>query len=222
MSRNCVMFFVKYPEPGSVKTRLAEGATPEQAAAFYRAFAEDKLAELEAGVDGDVVVFFTPEGLRKEVREWLGGGRRYLGQKGPDLGRRMENAFREVFFMGYERAVLVGSDIPGLTSEIANQGLHCLDPERASLGPAGDGGYYLIGFHKAGFAPEVFRTEEWSASGVYDRAFNVLAEAGVAFTELEGLDDLDTMEDLETMLALGPLGPLKGRTLEMARKMAGK
>ena len=124
--------------------------------------------------------------------------------------------------MGYERAVLVGSDIPGLTPEIVNRGLRCLEPDRASLGPAGDGGYYLIGFHKAGFAPEVFRTGEWSSPGVYERAFNILAGAGFAFIELEGLDDMDTMEDIETMLALGPMGPLRGRTLDMARKMAGK
>lgn len=222
MNKNCVLFFIKYPEPGSVKTRLAEESTPEQAAAFYRAFVEDKLAELEAGIDGDLVVFFTPEPLRDKVRRWLGKDRRYVAQKGADLGRRMENAFREAFFMGFERGVLVGSDIPGLTPDIVNRGLHCLEPGRASLGPAGDGGYYLIGFHRAGFMPEVFRTGEWSTPGVFERAFNVLAGTGFAFTELERLDDMDTMEDIETMLALGPLGPLKGRTLEMARRLAGK
>lgn len=216
------MFFVKYPEPGSVKTRLAEGTTPEQAATFYRVFVEEKLAELEAGVDGDLVVFFAPETMRDEVQAWLGKGRRYIGQKGSDLGHRMENAFREVFLMGYERGVLVGSDIPGLTPGIINQGVSALTPGRASLGPAGDGGYYLIGFHKSGFSPEVFRTGEWSAPGVYERAFNLLAGSGFPFTELEGLDDMDTMEDIETMLALGSLGPLKGRTLELARKLAGK
>ncbi|BDQ35127.1 TIGR04282 family arsenosugar biosynthesis glycosyltransferase [Pseudodesulfovibrio portus] len=222
MNKNCVLFFIKYPEPGRVKTRLAEESTPEQAAAFYRAFVEEKLAELEAGVDGDVVVFFTPESRRDAVRDWLGKGRRYVAQKGADLGRRMENGFREAFFMGYQRGVLVGSDIPGLSPGIVNLGLRCLEPDRASLGPAGDGGYYLIGFHRTGFSPEVFRTGEWSTPGVYERAFNVLAGTGLAFTELERLDDMDTMEDVETMLALGELGPLKGRTLEMARKLVGK
>ena len=222
MNKNCVLFFIKYPEPGSVKTRLAQGATPELAADFYRVFVEEKLAELEAGVDGDLIVFFTPESRRDAVRDWLGKGRRYVAQKGVDLGRRMENGFREAFFMGFERGALVGSDIPGLTPEIVNQGLHCLQPDRASLGPAGDGGYYLIGFHRAGFMPEVFHSREWSTPGVFERAFNVLAESGLAFTELEGLEDMDTMDDIETMLALGSLGPLKGRTQEMARRLTGK
>ncbi len=222
MREKCVLFFIKYPEPGSVKTRLAEGSSPELAAEFYRVFVEEKLAELEAGADGDLIVFFTPESRRDGVRDWLGPGRRLVAQKGADLGRRMENGFREAFFMGYERVVLVGSDIPGLTPEIVNRGLDCIEPDRASLGPAGDGGYYLIGFHAAGFAPEVFRTGEWSTPGVYERAFNVLTGAGLCYTELEGLDDVDTMDDVDTLLALGTLGPLKGRALEMARRLAGK
>lgn len=220
--KECVMFFVKYPEPGSVKTRLAEDSTPEAAAEFYRTFVEEKLAELEAGVRGDVLVFFTPENRLADMKEWLGTGRRYLGQKGADLGRRMENAFREVFFMRYERAVLVGSDIPGLTPDIIHEALDGLTPESASLGPAGDGGYYLIGFHRQGFQPQVFHTEEWSTDGVYERAFNILSGSGITFTELPHLDDMDTMDDVETMLVLGESGPLKGATLAAARKLAGR
>lgn len=222
MKKECIMYFVKYPEPGTVKTRLAEESTPELAAEFYRTFAEEKLAELESGLDADVLVYFAPETMGAGMREWLGHERRLKGQKGGGLGRRMENAFREVFHMGYERAVLVGSDIPGLTPEIVNSGLADLSPECATLGPAGDGGYYLVGFHRDGFVQEVFRTEEWGTSEVYQRAFSILTESDIGFTEQQELDDMDTMDDIETMLALGSLGPLKGKALSMARKLVGR
>ncbi|RWU02784.1 DUF2064 domain-containing protein [Pseudodesulfovibrio sp. S3] len=138
------------------------------------------------------------------------------------LGRRMENGFREVFHMGYERAVLVGSDIPGLTPDIVNRGLAALTPEKAAFGPAGDGGYYLIGFHRNGFFPEVFKAEEWSDAAVFQRAFNLITGSGLKFAELDRLDDMDTMDDIETMLALGSAGPLRGRTLDLARKLIGR
>lgn len=222
MKKACLMFFVKYPEPGTVKTRLAEDSTPELAAEFYRTFAEEKLIELEAGVDSDVLVFFAPETQGQGMREWLGSERRLYGQKGADLGRRMENAFRQVFHMGYERAVLVGSDIPGLSADIVNAGVAVLSPSQASIGPAGDGGYYLIGFHRHGFVPEVFHSQEWSKSGVYQQTLNRIADSDVEFVEQEALDDMDTMDDIETMLALGPLGPLKDGALSLARRLVGK
>ncbi|BCS90076.1 TIGR04282 family arsenosugar biosynthesis glycosyltransferase [Pseudodesulfovibrio sediminis] len=218
---DCVIFFVKYPEPGMVKTRLAEECTPELAAEFYRVFVEEKVVELEQGVDGDLLVFHAPEQAGQAMADWLGDGYRFVGQKGAGLGRRMENAFREAFHMGYECVVLVGSDIPGLTADIVNRALAELTPETAVLGPAGDGGYYLIGFHKEGFTQQVFRTEDWGNEGVFDRAFNVIADAGMQFMEMERLDDMDTLEDVETMIALGGGGPLSGRALEVARKLLG-
>jgi rSAM/selenodomain-associated transferase 1 len=218
---DCVLFFVKYPEPGAVKTRLAVDSSPELAAEFYKVFVEEKLAELAGSVDAEIIVFFAPETARRAMGDWLGTGRRYIAQKGADLGRRMENGFREAFFMGYERVVLVGSDIPGLTPDLLAQGLTPLTPERASLGPAEDGGYYLIGFHRKGFVPEVFRDMAWSERDVLQVTLRRLAQAGRACVELDPLEDVDTLEDLQTMVALGRSGPLRGRSMELAKRLAG-
>jgi len=218
---DCVLFFVKYPEPGMVKTRLADDSTPELAADFYRVLVEEKVAELAGKVDGDLIICHIPEKASQAMADWLGDDLRYLGQKGSDLGRRMENGFREAFLMGYDRVVLVGSDIPGMTPDIINRALSGLTPGAATLGPAGDGGYYLVGFHREGFAPDIFQTEEWSTSGVYERAFNILTSSGMEFVEMDRLDDMDTLEDVETMLALGAAGPLSGRLLAHARKLMG-
>lgn len=217
----CILFFVKYPEPGEVKTRLAEEATPELAAEFYKVFVQEKLAELEAGCDHDIIVFFTPEQNGKAMPDWLGPDYRYLAQKGAELGRRMENAFREAFFMGYERVILAGSDIPGLTPAILDDGLAALTPETASIGPADDGGYYCIGFHKKGFSPKVFSNMQWSNDDVFQRTVNRLSDMGMEVVELARLEDTDTIEDVETLVALGTAGPLGGKALAAARKLAG-
>lgn len=220
-AKECVIFFVKLPVPGEVKTRLAEDTSPEGAARFYAVFAEEKLAELKGGCAADIIVCFTPEAARAEVAEWLGPDHRYIAQKGADFGRRMENAFREVFFMGYERAVLAGSDIPGLTPVILSDALESLTPETACLGPAEDGGYYCIGFHKQGFTPEVFRNMEWSTPEVFQRTVNQFDALGRKWVELVQLDDTDTLEDVETLVALGRSGPLGGKALETAKKLTG-
>ena len=218
---NCIIFFVKYPEPGEVKTRLAEESSAEGAAEFYKSFVEDKLAELKDVSDADLIVFHSPESAGPAMAQWLGPDYRLIAQKGAELGRRMENAFREAFFMGYERAVLIGSDIPGLTPEIVNTALVYLEPGRACIGPAGDGGYYLIGFHRKAFEARIFQKMEWSRVDIYQRTINRLEEMNADFTELDRLDDMDTFEDVETMVALGLAGPLKGRVLELARKLVG-
>ncbi len=218
---DCILIFVKYPNPGEVMTRLAKGCTLELAAAFYRLLVAEKLAELRLTPDADIFLCYAPETARDDMHEWLGSDCRYLSQKGADLGRRMENAFREAFFMGYDRVVLVGSDIPGLSSGVLRAGLDALKPGSACIGPANDGGYYLIGFHRHGFAPEIFHNMQWSQEEVCQRTINRFAAIGVDYIRLESLDDVDTINDLEQMVALGTVGPLKGSVLEAARKLIG-
>jgi len=217
----CIMFFVRYPEPGEVKTRLAEESSSEGAAEFYRVFVEEKLAELKDATDGELIVIYTPETEGKAMSDWLGKEYRFVAQKGVELGRRMENAFREIFFMGHDRAILVGSDIPGLTPDVINAALASLEPGKACIGPAEDGGYYLIGFHRKSFVPQVFQGIEWGMDDVHQRTVNRFEGLDIELVELERLDDMDTFEDVETLAALGTAGPLKGKSLEMAKKLIG-
>lgn len=217
--RDCLLYFVRYPEPGRVKTRLARASSPERAAAFYAAMAEDLLARLAGGIGADVAVCFTPSSRGPEVRAWLGPERTFLAQRGKGLGERMANAFADAFSRGYDRVVLTGSDIPGLTPCIVSEAFGSLTPGRAVLGPARDGGYYLVGFHRDGFAPEVFEESAWGGAGVYARAVERLASAGKAVAALEPLADVDTVDDLRAMLASDGC-PLSGRVRRLARAVA--
>ncbi|CCH48273.1 TIGR04282 family arsenosugar biosynthesis glycosyltransferase [Pseudodesulfovibrio piezophilus] len=219
--KDCLLFFTKFPEPGAVKTRLAEDSSPELAAEFYKTFVEEKLAELAEACRTEIIVCFAPEQARLQMKDWLGTRQRHLAQKGSDLGHKMENAFREAFFMGYERVLLAGSDIPGLSPRIVEEGIEALTPETACLGPADDGGYYCIGFHKSRFLPEVFHSMHWSTEDVAQQTLSRMETQGLAVHTMETLEDIDTIEDLETLTALGTSGPLGEKALAMARKLTG-
>ncbi|WP_147822143.1 TIGR04282 family arsenosugar biosynthesis glycosyltransferase [Salidesulfovibrio onnuriiensis] len=213
----CILFFVKYPEPGQVKTRLAESTSPEQACELYKAFVTDMLPVLEDVEGAEVMVCYAPEGKGREMTQWLGRQRRCLSQKGADIGRRMENAFREAFFMFYDQVVLVGSDIPELSAEVVQQAFDGLDKGRAALGPARDGGYYLIGFQRGAFVPEVFSDMVWSTGQVFEDTVQRLVGSGMAVEVLPEMADMDTLEDVRDLVDRGvPEGSL---TLELAQKI---
>lgn len=213
----CILFFVKYPEPGSVKTRLAEETSPAQACELYKAMVEEVLPVLESVEETDVMVCYTPETRGRDVGRWLGKGRRCLSQKGTDLGRRMENGFREAFFMFYEQVVLVGSDIPGLTAEIIGQAFAALDDGKVVLGPAEDGGYYLIGFERGSFTPEVFSDMVWSTETVFEDTVARLTKLGFGVETLPQLMDMDTLDDLRAQVERGDLEG--SAILDLAAKM---
>lgn len=218
---DCLLLFVKYPTAGEVKTRLASSCSGESAAELYRALVNDIVSRLR-GATMDLLICYTPDAARADLQDWLGTDLKYISQKGDGLGERMENAFREAFFMGYRRAVLAGSDVPGLTQDIVQSGLDVLTPQVASVGPASDGGYYLIGFEKYGFAPEVLQGMEWSHTEVCHRTVNRLDALGIECVQLKELDDIDTMADLRQLVERGVDGPLSEATLKMAQEMITK
>ncbi len=219
--KDCILYFVKYPEVGKVKTRLAKDSLPELATELYSTFAKENLEELSAGCDADIIVCHTPEKMRIETRDWLGSDFRYIAQKGSALSRRMENGFREAFFMGYDRVVLVRSDIPGLSPEIVNAGIAALAPGITVLGPVGDGGYYLIGFLRGELLPNVLHDMEWDTDSVLQITVERLENSGRECVMLDNLEDIDTYEDLATVAALGTSGPLGPKALSIAREITG-
>ena len=97
---NALLIFVKYPSPGTVKTRLSPELTPEQGAAFYRALAEEVVAVHGSGAGYEAIVCFSPASARREVRSWLGPDLRLWSQLGDDLGSREFHAMREALERG--------------------------------------------------------------------------------------------------------------------------
>lgn len=194
-----VLLFVKAPLAGQVKSRLSAAAGDAAALDLYRCFGLDMLDMIRsAGLP--VAVFVDPAGRIEAVREWLGADLRYHPQEGTDLGERMENAFRAIFAEGAAAAVLIGSDLPDLPAVILREAGAALETNDAVIGPAQDGGYYLIGFRREGFQPDIFRGIPWGGPDVFDRTMQAFRRNGASVHALRTWRDVDTIEDLRALL----------------------
>ena len=197
--KRCILFFAKYPQVGQVKTRLAGEVGDEHAAELYKRFVLDMLSMLN-GLDTDIIIAVEPAGACGAFSEWTGGQYRYVGQVGRNIGEKMKNAMEAVFEEGYDRAVLIGSDLPDLPGDFLRYALDALDRYDAVMGPAHDGGYYLISFGRRNFLGEVFRDMAWGGEEVFTRTMNLLDRAGRRTHVLPEWYDIDTAADLQNLV----------------------
>lgn len=197
-STEVVLVFAKYPRAGRVKTRLARELGDAAAADLYRAFVADLLDTLD-GIGRPLAICHWPADAGGDMREWLGEDRRYWAQEGDDLGERMANALARAFRAGFRRAILVGTDLPDLPSSIVVRAFDALARTGVVLGPARDGGYYLIGFCAETFTRDVFRDIPWSENAVCRRTRDRMAANGLAPVLLPVWKDIDTVADLEEL-----------------------
>lgn len=189
MSKELVIIFVKNIKLGKVKTRLAKTIGNQGAFEVYSELV--KVTEkATTNLLADKHIYFSDAIVDSK---WKGTYKTV--QDGIDLGARMKNAFKKGFVDGYERIVLIGSDLPDISANHIHRGLKALEKNEAVFGPAEDGGYYLIGLSKMHEA--VFNNKPWSKTNLLEETLNELEENNVAFTTLETLNDIDTFEDLE-------------------------
>ncbi|HEU0079716.1 MAG TPA: TIGR04282 family arsenosugar biosynthesis glycosyltransferase [Longimicrobiaceae bacterium] len=190
---DAVLVFVRAPQAGRVKTRLAAAIGEAAALRVYVRLAEHAVAQArESGAA--LRVHFTPADAGEAVRAWLGAGAAYLPQAEGDLGERMRSAFEAAFAAGFRRVVVVGSDLPELTAALLRRALDLLDGHDAVLGPARDGGYWLLGLRRP--VPEAFAGIAWSTAGVLDRTVARLRAEGIEPALLEPLGDVAEAADL--------------------------
>ena len=128
------------------------------------------------------------------MRRWLGRDIAFHSQGQGDLGDRMHRAFREAMATGAERAVIVGTDCPEITADLVQRAFHLLDRNDVVLGPAADGGYYLIGMRR--LVPELFSGITWGTERVRQQTLTAARRAGVSVGLLDLLSDVDRPEDL--------------------------
>jgi len=193
--RSLVLLFLKSPEKGRVKSRLAKVIGEDRALEIYKRLVCDTLDKLDSNDKHFKICFYPPES-DEVVRDWLGDSYSYRPQYGNDLGERMHNAFVEAFSTGREKVLLIGSDIPGLSVSLIDEAFISLDSNGAAIGPANDGGYYLIGFNRPAFLPGIFQGIEWGTDSVYLHTMDVLKRKGTGVHVLKMLTDVDTYEDL--------------------------
>jgi uncharacterized protein len=194
-----LLLFVRHPAPGEVKSRISASIGTDHATELYRRFVSDML-DTARTAGYPVTVMVTPGDRLDDVRHWLGADLRYLAQNGAGLGERMENAFRAIFSEGAPRAVLIGSDIPDLPGDVLHESMIALAGNDAVIGPARDGGYYLIGFRNERFLPEIFEGIRWSSSDVFDRTMEIFKRKNASVHVLPAWQDVDTVDDLRDLM----------------------
>ena len=194
-----ILLFVKSPAVGDVKTRLSAEIGSERAAEIYKCFVFDLLSSLQ-NLEMPFQICFYPSDQFQYLKGWLGSKYNYLPQKGSDLGQRMKNAFINSFENDFKSVVIIGSDSPDLPPDFLHEACDALKSYDVVIGPAEDGGYYLIGFNKDAFYPNAFDTIQWSSDSVFEWTIEVLKQQQLNLYLLPPWYDIDTLEDLKTLV----------------------
>jgi rSAM/selenodomain-associated transferase 1 len=214
--RDLLLVFLRWPEPGAAKTRLVPALGAPLAARLYRLMAEAGVAATRPlGAEYDRLLCFTPPAARDRVEAWFPGEGLWPQPEG-DLGRRMASAFAHGFRHGYDRVALVGTDVPWVSRELVASSLAALGSADVVLGPAHDGGYYLVALARP--RPELFHGIAWSTPGVLAATRDRAAALGLSSRLLEPMPDVDTLEDLRA--TWDRLEPLLDRDPEARAQMA--
>ncbi len=188
--KNTLLIFIRNPQLGKVKTRLARTLGDEEALRIYQILLEKtRLAALGCAA----ARWLLYSDFVDEQDAWLPEYFQKQTQSPGDLGERMEAAFKKAFEAGASKVAIIGSDCPELSGEVLEQAFALLDSNDFVLGPVPDGGYYLIGMNT--FDPTVFRDIEWSTESVREKTLEKIRAVGKTCAFLPLLTDVDTEED---------------------------
>ncbi|MGQ0713053.1 MAG: TIGR04282 family arsenosugar biosynthesis glycosyltransferase [Gemmatimonadaceae bacterium] len=197
--RNALVIFARAPEPGQVKTRIAAELGAMAAVEIYRTLATRVISAALAGTSYRVTVAYSPRDGESVVRAWLGPSPALRPQCDGDLGARMACAVGDELARGAERVIVIGTDCPEVTPAVIEDAFARLERSDVVLGPAADGGYYLIGMSRLHRA--LFDDVPWSSPDTL-RVTRERARASGLRVELLGeLRDVDTASDWRAWLA---------------------
>ena len=189
---NFVILLVKEPVPGSVKTRLQSALSEQKSCLLYRAFVEDFLDHLKTLKNVCLCVAY--HGRLENIQTWLGQDHyRYIAQGTGDLGVKMRRVFNWSFSQGAKRCVILGSDNPTLPASRINDALALLEKKDVVLGPAWDGGFYLIGLRHA---ENIFSGVQWSTNKVFEQVVFRVMKQGKKLGLIDPWYDIDELEQL--------------------------
>ena len=195
--RERLIIFTRYPEAGKTKTRMIPALGAEGAAVLQRQMTEHTVRQgkrLQNNRSTSIQLHFTG-GSQQLMAEWLGGNLIYLPQSEGDLGEKMRSAFNSSFAVGIIKVVIIGIDCPDLDANLMAEAFEILHQGRdLVLGPAADGGYYLIGLNR--LIPELFVGIDWGTSEVLGQTQKIAEKLSLKVGYLTVLNDVDRPEDL--------------------------
>ena len=190
MSKNLLLVFTRNPALGKVKTRLAKTVGDKTALEVYT-FLLERTRDIAAKVTADKAVYYSVKIRENDI--WDATIFQKHLQVGEDLGIRMLHAFKNGFETGYEKVLIIGSDLYDLTSETIENAFIALENNEVVIGPAEDGGYYLLGMNS--LEEKVFKNKDWGTATVKKDTLEDLKDKKVFL--LAPLNDVDVFEDIE-------------------------
>lgn len=190
MKTNALLIFTRNPQLGKVKTRLAKTIGDEKALEIYNDLLHHTMTETH-NLKCDKFVFYDENIELNDV--WPINFYEKKLQFGTDLGAKMQNAFQHIFDLGYKNCVIIGSDLFDLEATYINLAFEKLESNEVAIGPAEDGGYYLLGLKKV--IPTIFKNKNWGTNTVLKETLKDLKNHTTVL--LKTLNDIDTYEDLQ-------------------------
>ncbi|MDQ2862429.1 MAG: TIGR04282 family arsenosugar biosynthesis glycosyltransferase [Bacteroidota bacterium] len=187
-----LIIFVRNPVLAKVKTRLAASLGNEKALEIYKMLLAHTNT-ISKNLEADKYIFYEDFINTNDI--WQNDTYRKELQHGTNLGDRMKNAFDNLFKNGYEKVIIIGSDCYELTNDILNDAFYQLTKNDIVIGPANDGGYYLLGMNQ--FIPELFKDKKWSSESVYTDTVNQVKKINKKFYNLPLLSDVDEEKDID-------------------------
>ena len=185
--------FAKYWEPGRVKTRLAESIGEQAASHLHREFLASSLATFQSFPAERILAYWPPD-RRPEFAQLAGPTWDLLPQRAGHLGSRIQAYFAAAAESGQERTILIGADSPTLSTTMVQDAFDQLKQHEVVIGPARDGGYYLIGCR--GIVPDIFEEIEWGSGRVFEQTIRQLKSTGLSYAVLAPWYDVDRLDDL--------------------------
>lgn len=199
MSDILLLVFVKKPVAGKVKTRLAASIGNEKALTVYHALLKHTQQVVEQA-NVPTHVYYADEPAHDDY--WNAFEKKQ--QVGESLGERMANAFRESFDAGFKRIVIIGSDTFDLSPALIHEAFQKLMKHDTVIGPAKDGGYYLLGMNT--YLPALFLDKKWSTDSVFQDTLTDIKKGHRSYALLPELNDIDTIDDLKGTIIDGDMG----------------
>lgn len=192
--KNHLLVFAKYPEAGRVKTRLALTVGTERAAELYRMMVNTVLRKTTPKNNSyQLQLCYDPPEKEAAFRRWLPDISDWLAQQGTHLGERLQHAFHNAFLQGSKTVIVIGTDCIDIDQPILEAAFESLAAYDVVVGPASDGGYYLIGM-KA-HTPQLFDGISWSTERVFQETIQKSKALGLSIKTLPILSDIDAWPD---------------------------
>lgn len=191
--RCSLIIFARVPEAGRVKTRLAAGIGEAPALSAYVSLANLVIGAVRQSARYSITVAYAPENGGRAMREWLGTSVTLAPQDGGDLGARMAAAIDDALRAGAERVVIIGTDCPDISATVVEDAFERLETADVVLGPASDGGYYLVGMSRL-HAP-LFENVPWSTPDTLRITLEHARMLDLSVALLDVQRDIDTADD---------------------------